>query len=67
MRKTAHFCPFTAYFSGFEDVFSYRNDKSAILSPTKTEVADFISFKDLIVQEINLQKILFYVEKCGTI
>ena len=37
--------------------FSYIiNDKSAILCPTKTEVADFVSFKGSIVQGINLQK-----------
>ena len=64
MRKMAHFRPFTAHFGGFEGFFSFRNTKSAILCPTKTEVADFVSFKGLIVQGINLQKILFYVEKC---
>ena len=30
--------------------FSYINDKSAILCPGKTEVADFVSFKGSIVQ-----------------
>jgi hypothetical protein len=34
--------------------FSFRNTKSAILCPGKTEVADFVSFKGLIVQRINL-------------
>jgi hypothetical protein len=56
MRKLSHFCPFVARFSGFGGVFSYRNDKSAILCPGKTEVADFVSFKGLIVQGMNLQK-----------
>jgi hypothetical protein len=41
-----YFCPFTAHFGGFEGVSSYKNDKSAILCPTKTEVADFVSFKE---------------------
>jgi hypothetical protein len=30
-------------------------------------VADFVSFKGSIVQGINLQKMLFYVEKCDII
>jgi hypothetical protein len=59
MTKTAHFRPFTAHFGGFEGVFSYRNDKSAILYPAKTEVADFVSFKGLIVQGIKNIKIIF--------
>ena len=50
IRKTAHFCPLTAHFGGFKGVFSFVNDKSAILCPGKTEVADFLSFKDSIVQ-----------------
>jgi len=56
MQKTACFCPFTALFGGFKGVFSFMTDKSAILCPSKTEVADFVSFKGLIVQGINLQK-----------
>ena len=48
MPKMAHFCPFTAYFGGFEGVFSFINDKSAILCPVGTEVADFVSFKESI-------------------
>ena len=48
IREMPYFCPFTAYFGGFEGVFSYVNDKSAILCPTKTEVADFC-----IVQRFN--------------
>ena len=51
-----YFCPFIAQFGGFEGVFPYINDKSAILCPTKTEVADFVSFKGLIVQGINHAK-----------
>ena len=51
-----HFRPITAHFGGFEGVFSFINDKSAILCPGKTEVADFVSFKGLIVQGINLQR-----------
>jgi hypothetical protein len=54
MRKTADFCPFTVRFGGFEGIFSFRNTKSAILCPAKTEVADFVSFKGSIVQGINL-------------
>ena len=50
MRKISHFRPFAAHFSGFEGVFPFVNDKSAILCPTKTEVADFVSFKGSIVQ-----------------
>ena len=42
-------------FGGFEGVFSYKTDKSAILCPTKTEVADFVSFKGLIVQGMNFK------------
>jgi hypothetical protein len=52
MRKTADFCPLSAYFGGFESVFSYKNDKSAILCPDKIETANFVSSKGLIVQEI---------------
>ena len=52
IRKMPYFCPFTALFGGFEGDFSYKNDKSAIRCPTKTEVADFVSFKGLIVQGI---------------
>jgi hypothetical protein len=54
MPKTAHFCPLTAHFGDFKGVFSYSNNNSAILCPGKTEVADFVSFKGLIVQRINL-------------
>ena len=56
-----YFCPFTAHFGGFEGVFSFINDKSAILCTVGTEVADFVSFKCSIVQEMNLQKILFFL------
>jgi hypothetical protein len=41
----------------FEDVFSYRNDKSTNLCPTKTEVTDFVSFKGLIVQKLDIEKV----------
>ena len=53
IRKMPRFRPLTAHFDGFEGVFSYINDKSAILCPDKAEVADFVSFKGSIVQEIN--------------
>ena len=53
MPKTAHFCPLNAHLGDFEGVFSFRNTKSAILCPGKTEVADFVSFKGSIVQGIN--------------
>ena len=56
IRKMPYFCPFTAHFGGFEGVFSQISDKSAILCPAKTEVADFVSFKGSIVQGINLQR-----------
>ena len=61
------FRPLTALFGGFEVVFSYKTDKSAILCPDKTEVADFVSFKGLIVQGFNRSSIkllyrLQYVE-----
>ena len=62
-----YFCPFTALFGGFEGVFSFINDKYAILSPVGTEVADFVSFKGSIVQEMNLQKILFFLLSCDII
>jgi hypothetical protein len=45
MRKMPYFCPLTAHFGGFEGVFSFINNKSAILCLGKTEVADFVSFK----------------------
>jgi hypothetical protein len=45
IRKMPYFCPFTAHFGGFEGVFSFITDKSAILCPGKTEVTDFVSFK----------------------
>ena len=51
-----HFCPLTAIFGGFEGVFSYKTDKSVLARPSKTEVADFVSFKGSIVQGMNLQK-----------
>ena len=57
IRKTAHFCPFTALFGGFKGVFSQISDKSAILCPIKTEVADFVSFKGLIVHRLNIEKV----------
>ena len=49
----AHFRPETAHFDGFEGVFSFISDKSAILCSVKTEVADFVrlrvqSFKESI-------------------
>ena len=54
IQKIAHFRPFTAHFGGFEGIFSYKTDKSAILCPTKTETADFVSFKGSIVQGMDL-------------
>ena len=56
MRKMPVFCPKTAIFGGFEGVFSYKTDKSANLCPDKTEVADFVSFKGLIVHRISIEK-----------
>ena len=52
IRKTPHFRPFAAYFGGFVGIFYYKTDKSAILCPGKTEVADFVSFKGSIVQGV---------------
>ena len=56
IRKMPYFCPFTAHFGGFKGVFSYINDKSAILCPVGTEAADLVSFKGSIVQGINFQR-----------
>ena len=50
IRKMPRFRPLTAYFGGSRGVFSCINNKSANLCPTKTEVADFVSFKGSIVQ-----------------
>ena len=50
--KMPYFRPFTAAFGGFEGDFCFRYDKSAILCPGKTELADFVSFKGSIVQGI---------------
>ena len=58
-----HFCPLAAHFGGFEGVFSFVTDKSAILCPGKREVADFVLFKGLIVQGINLQNYVVFLEK----
>ena len=46
MRKMPLFHPKTAYFGGCKGVFSFVTDKSAILCPANTEVADFVSFKE---------------------
>ena len=59
IREMPCFFPKTALFDGFLGVFSYETDKSAILCPTKTEVADFVSFKGSIVQGMNLKKYCF--------
>ena len=68
MRKMPIFRPLTALFGGFEGVFSYKTDKSAILCPIKTEVADFVSFKGSIVQGIKIyKKMLFYGCQCDII
>ena len=53
IRKMPRFCPETAHLGGFEGVFSCKTDKSAIACLTKTEVADFVSFKGSIVQVLN--------------
>lgn len=57
MPQTACFCPLTALFGGFEGVFSLISDKSAILCPGKTEAADFVSFKGLIVHRLDIEKV----------
>ena len=44
-HNKSHFRPLTAHFGGFEGVFSCINNKSAILCPTKTEVADFVRWR----------------------
>ena len=44
--------PFNRSFRWFGGVFSYKTDKSAFACPAKTEVADFVSFKGLIVQRM---------------
>ena len=53
IRKMPHFCPKTAHFDGFEGVFSYKTDKSAILCPTKTEEADFVRLRVWSFKESN--------------
>ena len=45
IRKMPCFCLLTAYFGGFKGVFSYINNKSAILCPGKTETADFVRLR----------------------
>ena len=57
------FCPLNAHLGGFEGIFSIINDKSAILCPTKTETADFVSFKGSIVQGMILLGKLEFVYK----
>lgn len=66
IRKMPHFSPLTAHFGGFEGVFSFINDKSAILCPTKTETADLVSFKGSIVQGMILLDKLEFVFNCNT-
>ena len=63
IREMPIFRPLSAIFSGFKGIFSYKTDKSAILRPDKTEVADFVSFKGSIVQGINLQINIAFYEK----
>lgn len=53
MRKMPYFCPLTAHLGDSRGVFSFVIDKSAILCPVGTEVADFVSFKGSIVQGMN--------------
>ena len=48
--KTHRFRPLTAQFGGFEGGFSLMSDKSAILCPVGTEVADFVRLR---VQSFN--------------
>ena len=55
------FRPLTAHFGGFEGVFSYKTDKSAIICTGKTEVADLVSFKGSIVQGMILLDKLEFV------
>jgi hypothetical protein len=57
IRKMPIFRPLTAHFGGFEGVFYLINDKSATLCPGKTEVADFVSFKGLIVHRLDIEKV----------
>jgi hypothetical protein len=61
------FSPFYRSFQRFEVIFSFRNTKSAILCPAKTEVADFVSFKGSIVQGINLQRNIVLCRKFSII
>ena len=39
------FCNFVSKRCGFEGVFSYINDKSAVLCTNKTETADFVRLR----------------------
>ena len=45
IRQMSCFCPLIAHFGGFEGVFSFVTEKSAILCPAKTEVADFVRLR----------------------
>ena len=55
IRKMPYFCPKTALSGGSRGVFSYKTDKSAFACPSKTDVADFVSFKGSIVQGMNFK------------
>ena len=57
IRKMPYFCPFTAHFGGFEGVFYFINDKSAILCLGKEKMADFVSFKGSIVHRLDIEKV----------
>ena len=52
IRKTAHFALLSLISAALRAILLIL--KSAILCLTKTEVADFVSFKESIVQGINL-------------
>ena len=64
IRKMPVFRPLTALFGGSRGIFSYKTNKSAILCPTKTEVADFVSFKGSIVQGFNRSRNKFTKKYC---
>ena len=56
IRKMPYFCPFTAHLGGFEGVYSYISDKSAIFCPVGIEVTDLVSFKGSIVHRISIER-----------
>jgi len=66
MPKSAHFCPLTAYFGGFEGA-SFINAKSATLYPDKARLADVLSFKECNRSRNEFAKNIFFLLSCDII